>query len=260
MKWRLVDLTLPLESAVSEPEPIAIEWIDHRQGAALLMKEAPERFPDGLGLSLERVKMTSHSGTHVDAPIHYGPLSEGQTARCIDELPLEWFFGYGLVLHCEGDFDQTVSRAEIENALKHQRLKLQKGNLVLIYTGADRLWGREEYFTSFRGISREGVLWLLNQGIKVIGVDSFGFDAPFCRMIEKFRKTGNREELWPCHMLGRDREYCQIERMTNLACLPKSKKFLMCCFPIKLKGCGAGQTRAVAFLEKEARSRKRRKL
>ncbi len=253
MTYRLIDLSLPLETGLSEPEPVQIERVDHRQGAFLLTQGSDlhaDHFPDGLGLSLERIQLTSHSGTHVDAPLHYGPLSEGKRARSIDEMPLDWFFGLALVLDCRSEASsEVVACDELKHAVFSQGLTLEAGDIVFINTGADSLWGTHEYFTSFRGVSLAATEWLLDQGIKVIGVDSFGFDAPFHKMIQASGQGKNGRALWPCHVLGRSREYCQIERLTNLSMLPTHKKFLVSCFPIKLKGCGAGPSRVVAFLE-----------
>jgi kynurenine formamidase len=256
MKWHLVDLTVPLETTTSEPEPINIEWIDHRQGAFLLTKESQvhaDSFPEGLGLNLERIQLTSHSGTHVDAPIHYGPTSQGKKARSIDEMPLDWFFGPAVVLDCRTDHHEHVTCQEIKDALRRQKLSLESGDIVLINTGADRLWGTRDYFTKFRGMSVEATKWLINREIRVIGVDSFGFDPPFHKMIGSYEKTGDQQALWPCHMLGREHEYCQIERLANLSLLPTDCKFLISCFPIRLKGCGAGPSRVVALLSQEVR-------
>ncbi len=255
MQLQCIDLSVPLETSISEPEPVQFEYIDHQQGALLLLKESginADSFPDGLAVNLERIKLTSHSGTHVDAPLHYGPLCEGVRAQSIDELPLEWFFGTALVLDCSlKQSEETVSAKELQQAQTIQGLSLNKGDIVFINTGANKLWGRREYFTHFRGISLEATDWLLDCGIKVIGVDSFGFDAPFHKMIQAFQKTGNQHSLWPCHMLGRRRKYCQIERLTNLEALPTKKKFKVSCFPIKLKGCGGGPARVVALLNDE---------
>ena len=55
-------------------------------------------FPDGAALAWEAVKTDTHHGTHIDAPWHYGPMSEGKPARTIDQLPLEWFIGPGVRL------------------------------------------------------------------------------------------------------------------------------------------------------------------
>ncbi len=254
MKWHLVDLTVPLETTQSEPEPVKIEWVDHRQGAFLLTQGtgiSPDSFPEGLGLSLERIQLTSHSGTHIDAPLHYGPMTEGEKARSIDEMPLEWFFGPALVLDCRSEKKSPVTSKEIKEALKRQKIELNNGDIVFIHTGADLLWGSSEYFTNFRGVSLEATEWLLDCAVKVIGIDSFGFDPPFCKMIETYQQTKNQKVLWPCHMLGRKREYCQIERLANLSLLPTDRKFLVSSFPIRLKGCGAAPARVVALLTEE---------
>lgn len=255
MKWHLVDLTVPLESTISEPEPINIEWIDHRQGAVLLTQGSgidADNFPDGLGLNFERIQLTSHSGTHVDAPIHYGPINQGRRARSIDEMPIEWFFGSAVVLDCRAkDARHVVTCDEVKNALHRQQIELKAEDIVFINTGADLLWGTREYFTDFRGVSEEATEWLLDCKIRVIGIDSFGFDPPFEKMIHSYQQTGDQKTLWPCHMLGRNHEYCQIERLANLSLLPKDKKFLVSCFPIKLKGCGAAPSRVVALLTKD---------
>ena len=52
----------------------------------------------GLGWAIEEVRAITHTGTHVDAPYHYAPTSEGRPARRIDEVPLEWCFAPGVVL------------------------------------------------------------------------------------------------------------------------------------------------------------------
>ena len=253
MKPMLIDLSLPLEYSESEPEPVEIEFVTHREGAQLLTKISgisPDSFPDGLAVNLERIRLTSHSGTHVDAPLHYGPVSENKNARSIDEMPLDWFFGIGVMLDCQlENSDIPVQLEEIRKAMESQGLNIEPGDIVLIHTGADKLWGKLEYFTNFRGISLEATEKLLDWGVRVIGVDSFGFDAPFHKMTGKYKTTDDQSSLWPCHMLGRKREYCQIERLTNLALLPKNKKFIISCFPIKLKGCGAGPSRVVAIID-----------
>src|SRR5262245_58905716 len=115
---RMIDLSITLEPTPAEPVPVEISYIDHAMGADILGGPAGidrRSFPDGLGLSLEHVRLTSHSGTHVDAPAHYGPTSEGAPARTIEELPLDWFFRPGVVIDCPvGVSDGPVTRLEIE--------------------------------------------------------------------------------------------------------------------------------------------------
>lgn len=243
-----IDLTIPLEESNSEPESVYVEKISHAEGAAILTKGrgfGSEAFPQGIAVNLERVRLTSHSGTHIDAPLHYGP-----SARSIDQLPLDWFFGSALVIDCsEKKLEEPISIQELEKALLDQNLKVEKGDIVFIFTGADSLWGTKEYFTSFRGMSLSACNWLLDKQVNLIGVDTFGFDPPFAQMLDAYEKTGDSTVLWPCHVLGRKREYCQIERLANLGRLPKNRKFFASCFPINLKGCGAAPARVVAIIE-----------
>ena len=65
-------------------------------------------------------------------------------------------------------------------------------------------------------MGRESTLWLVEQGIKVIGIDAFGFDRPFASMAEDFRRTGDGRYIWPAHFAGITRSYCQIEKLANL--------------------------------------------
>lgn len=252
LKYSYIDLSIPIEFSKSEPEPVEIERIDHQAGAEILTQNSqvqPQDFPSAMAVNLERIKMTSHSGTHVDAPFHYGPTCEGKRAKTIDELPLDWFDGPSLVLDCRLGKGNSITLEEIQEALQRQNLSISKYDIVLINTGADALWGTQEYFTHFRGIDVSVCEWLTTKGVRVIGVDTFGFDLPFHKMINLFEKTKNSDVLWPCHMFGRKKEYCQIERLFNLASLPKHQKFILSCFPIKLSGCGGAPARVVAKIK-----------
>lgn len=249
---RFIDLSVTIETTSSEPVPVEIDYVDHTQGADILgsgFGVDHRHFPDQMGVSLEHIRLTSHTGTHVDAPLHYGPLCEGKPSRAIDGLPLDWFFRPGVKLDCHGDVEQAVSLEELRTALEQSGHTLKPFDIVLIATGADQLWGRPEYFTHFRGISQEATAWLVEQGVKVIGIDSYGFDPPFARMLNEYRRSGNSRVLWPAHVYGRKREYCQIERLANLQALSGATDFQVCCFPIKIKGCGAAWSRVVALVE-----------
>lgn len=262
---RLVDLSVLVENSPSEPMEIRVERLGHIDGAKQFCGEVaarnsaksdprrlePEDFPDGAFITLDTVTLATHMGTHIDAPVHYGPESEGSRARSVDELPLEWFYGSGVRLDLRhkgpGDFITVI---DIQEALATTGHKLKPLDIVLIWTGTDKLWGSREYFSQAPGMSREATEWLVAQGIKVIGIDTYGFDRPFVTMLEDFWRTGDKSFLWPAHFYGREREYIQIERLANLEQL-SATHFDVACFPLRIKGLDASWVRAVGIMNDE---------
>lgn len=250
---RVIDLSVPVEPSVGEPVPVEIDFVSHADGADILGKPAGldrNAFPDGMAISLEHVRLTSHSGTHVDAPAHYGPVVEGKPARTIDEMPLDWFIGPGVLLDLDNGTTDVITLPELQSTLDAIGHPLSPGEIVLINTGADKRWNTAEYFTDFRGVDRDATKFMVEAGVKVIGIDSFGFDAPFHQMLDNYQTQG-AAALWPAHLYGREREYCQIERMTNLTAIGRSTGFTVICLPIKVAKAGAGWVRAVAVIDDE---------
>lgn len=258
----LIDLSIGLEpGAKSEPWPPEIEYMDHMEGAATLterLKELgvddmePDEFPDGHGLAWETVEAIPHTGTHLDAPWHYGPTVGDESAKTIDEIPLDWCWGNAVILDFTGKEPETeISTAEIKERLDNLDHTLSPGELVFVETGADEMWGSAEYLTEFPGMSAEATKYIVNQGVKVIGTDAYGFDKPFATMAERYAETGDNSELWPAHLAGRDVEYCQIEKMANLDKLPKRTDIPVVTFPVKIEEASAGWVRPVAFVEEE---------
>ena len=190
-----------------------------------------------------------HCGTHVDSPLHFGPVIEGKPARSIDELPLEWFFCDGVRLDMRHIGKKgLITAKDLEEALAAIDYKLKPLDIVLIWTGYDKLIYTDEYLSTQPGMTREGTDYLLDFGVKVIGVDMYGYDRSFRTQAEAF-KNGEQKELFPGHMAGRDREYTHIEKMANFDKLPGPTGYKICCFPVKVKRGTAGQSRIVAIVE-----------
>ena len=85
-------------------------------------------------------------------------------------------------------------------------------------------------------------------GIRLVGTDAFGWDAPFSYTVKRYNETGDASIIWEGHKAGRDIGYCHLEKLHNLESLP-ANGFTVSCFPVKVKGGSAGWTRAVAILE-----------
>ena len=257
---RIIDLSAPVDAAGYEPDPVTHEVLSPRDGALHMSREMrkhfgiefdPDVLPDGEFLSLDRISLTTHTGTHVDAPSHYGSVAaygDGRP-RHIDEMPLDWFHRPGVVLNLTDTGTGTISAARVEKEFARIGHVPAPMEIVLLHTGADRRAGTPEYFTTFAGLDSTAVHALLDLGVRVIGTDAFSLDAPFGYIIEQYRRTGDRSVLWPAHVAGRLREYCQIERLANLGALPRPYGFTVSCLPVRIAGAGAGWTRAVALVE-----------
>jgi kynurenine formamidase len=257
-KLRIIDLSVPLEDqAVSEPLPPRIRYVEHQGEGLQQMRQffgvEPHdlAYSNGLGWAIEEVQAITHTGTHVDAPYHYGPTSGGQPARRIDEVPLEWCFAPGVVLDLRQKLaGDEITPADLEAALDRIGYALQPFDIVLLQTGADRRLDSREYFAQ-PGLGRDGVLWLTERGVRVIGIDAYTLDRPFANMVADFRRTGDGRHIWPAHFAGITQEYCQIEKLANLDQIPRPYGFYVSCLPVKIRGASAGWCRAAALVPQE---------
>lgn len=257
---RFVDLSISIEPGLPSDPPMMIpevEYIGHEEGAEQMKAFFPglvrEQLPGGLGWALEFLRLTSHSGTHLDAPYHYHPTMDGGSpALTIDEIPLDWCFGRGVVLDFsrKGDGDR-ITAEDLEEELGRIGYRIRPMDIVLIRTGADAAWGTPAYLTKGAGMDRESTLYLLDRGVKVVGIDAWSWDRPLPFLAEEFRRTGDPKVVWEAHFAGIDRGYCHMEKMANLAAIGRPFGFTVCCFPVRIKGASAGWVRPVAIIEEE---------
>lgn len=251
---QIIDLSVSLQhKAVSEPLPPKIRYTGHGMGALQMRfllgaKSKDLVYSDGQGWALEKVNAITHTGTHVDAPYHYGATSEGKPAKRIDEVPLEWCFAPGVRLDFRHKGDgEIISITDLEGALEAIDYQLQPRDIVLLQTGADARLESKEYFEQ-PGLDRESTLWLVEQGVKVIGIDAYTLDRPFKAMKSDYQRTGDGRHIWPAHFAGIEKEYCQIEKLANLDQIPVAHGFWVSCLPVKIDGASAAWCRAVALV------------
>jgi cyclase len=257
---QLIDLSSPVDASFWEPDPVVHKAMSPADGALHMSTEMQEHFgidfdvsllPDAEFLNNDTLTLTTHTGTHVDAPAHYGSTTGygDRPPRTIDQLPLDWFDGPGFLLDATGAEIGAVDAGYVAAELARISYQPSPGDIALLWTGADQRVGTPAYFSEFVGMDASAVGYLLDRGVRVIGTDAFSLDAPFPHILRRYQETGDRGVLWPAHFLGRQREYCQIERLANLAALPRPYGFRVSCFPVKIAGAGAGWARAVARLD-----------
>lgn len=252
---KIVDLSKPIRYNKADPwfMRVKIKHKPHHKAKWLIrvlglpFKLFPKGFTGWADDTIE--KMGVHATTHIDAPWHYSPTTDGERSKTADEIPLEWCFGAGLVIDMKHkpDFD-PITVADIEGFLKENQLTIEAGMIVLVKTGRDKFNGTKDFHKVGTGMSAEATEWLINQGIKVMGIDSWGWDLPLPYMMKKAKETGDSELFWEAHLVGKRKEYCHMEQLVNLDELPYSG-FKVAVFPLKIVGASAAPARVVAIFE-----------
>ncbi len=262
---RFVDLSIYLENDVlSDPPPLApkITYQKHADTLPEFMAMLPgtkaEDYPEGEAAAAEWVTLTTHSGTHLDAPWHFhstmdAKLGGSRPSITIDQVPLDWCFQPGVKLDFRHFADGYVATAaDVQAELKRIGWELQPLDIVVVNTRAGSRYGNNDYVSAGCGMGYEATMYLLERGVRLTGTDAWSWDAPFSYTAKKVAETGNKALIWEGHKAGRDIGYCHLEKVHNLEALP-GHGFTIACFPHKIRGASAGWTRAVAIFEEAER-------
>lgn len=250
---RIIDLSVPMRNDPNKVMKANIVYQDHEAGANAFgpgFGIDPKKLPEGKFAAVETVTANTHVGTHIDAPYHYWPTSEGKPSRTVDEIPLEWFYGDGVVLDVtHKKAGEHITLEDVKEALRKIGYTIRPGDIVLIRTDVTtKHYFEPGYEQKHPGMNREATLWLVEHGVRVMGIDAWGFDRPFDVMAAEFN-AGNTEQLWEAHWVGRDREYLHLENLMYLDQIPRPYGFKVAVFPIKIEKAGGAWVRAVAILE-----------
>ena len=226
------------------------------------------------GVNAQYIQTSNHMGTHIDAPRHF--VTGGMT---IDEIPLEWLCGPGVIVDLSGVMDDL---GLYDEEMIKERVEVRKGDIMLLHTG----WHRhaqfgddpdeERYIHMHPGAHPSMVPWLLEMEIKVWGVDVISTDHPMnlpigrflgkgmhghcdkvrAKAVEKFGEEA-MEELFPdsayqlTHNALFPHNCMHIENLGGDIGLPElqNKRLTLGCFPWKFKGGEAAFARTVAFVD-----------
>jgi kynurenine formamidase len=252
---RIIDLSHAIEPS---PEGLPdflrtdVSYGSHEEGAAEFEKllDIPRRLlRNEEGPAAECLSIGTHATTHLDAPWHYNSTIRGERAETIDELPLDWFFGAGVVVDAtEREDGDALTREDMERGIADAGHKLSPGDIVLVHSGRDAFYHERDFMWRGPGVTAEATRWLFDNGVRVMGIDAWGWDAPLDRQAKEAIERDEPGILWAAHQC--DLPYSQIERLTNLGALPPTG-FTVACFPLKIKGASAAPARVVALLDGE---------
>jgi len=185
------------------------------------------------------IVMGDHVGTHIDSWWHANPKAPGGA----EAIPIEYCYGDGVVLDLtyKGVGDE-ITVPDLERALQEIHYTIKPLDIVLIRTDRSKNRFSKSYLTDYPGMTKEGTLWLVDQGVKLMGIDAIGFDPPSDYMFQ-------RQKYWEAHRVMRQREYYHIENLVNLDLIPRPFGFTVSAFPAYFRGATAAPIRAVAILE-----------
>ena len=261
---KLIDLTRPLAVLDENSFPPAIrplyrilcpeiEFVNHDAGAEIMAELfcCPKSdLPEGEGWAEENLHISSHLGTHVDAPWHYGSTCGGKPARTIEQIDLSELYCAGVVLdmsHKKGS-GSAISVADLLAALAKIDYTIKPGDAVLIRTDHDKFALTDPLRYNYPGMTRESAGWLSEQGATIGGTDATGWDRPFHVMIGEYMATKDKSKIWDAHYAHRQRDFLVVQQLVNLEQLP-AHGFKIGFFPLKLVGASAAPARVVAFVD-----------
>ena len=143
----------------------------------------------------------------------------------------------------------TIEAGDVEAALAASPHRLAERDIVLIQTGRDAFYAELDYMAHGPGVSAEATHWLYDRGIRVMGIDAWGWDRPLHLQAADALAAGRPGIFWAAHQA--DLAYSQIERLANLDQLPPTG-FTVACFPLRLIGASAAPARVVAIVGSES--------
>ncbi|NOX52482.1 MAG: cyclase family protein [Gammaproteobacteria bacterium] len=215
------------------------------------------------GVLTQKITTVMHSGTHIDAPAHVVPGTP-----FMDEVPLPYFFGSGVVVSIPKGKWEVITAEDLENA----RPKIRENDIVIVNTGWHRYYGDNQHYYGYSpGFYKEAGEWFVNKKVKMAGSDTQALDHPLGTAIgphgpgapdgllpginrEYFAETGRRviedfPEWEPCHKAILSAGICGFENVGGDIDKVTGKRVTFAAFPWRWKKGDGCIVRLVAIID-----------
>jgi kynurenine formamidase len=140
---------------------------------------------------------------------------------------------------------ERIDVADVDAELERIGHRLAEGDIVLVRTGRDVFVEEPQYMALGPGVTAAATHWLYERGVRVMGIDAWGWDGPLHLQAGEALEAGEPGIFWAAHQA--DLPYSQIERLVNLGELPPTG-FQVACFPLKVVGASAAPARVVGIV------------
>ena len=217
MTLKFIDLTLPVSEKIptfpGSPQPIFIQW---------------ENIKDD-GYNLELLFLSSHTGTHLDAPYHF--LEKGKK---IHEISLKRLIINAILIKIRKRRDQAITKTDIQKFEKKHG-KIPNESTIVFWTGWQKMIKNDSYFVNNPGLSVTAAKYLISKKTNLVGIDSPSIDL-------------GKEKRFLIHHLFAKNNVLIVENLANLDKI-KSWKFQLAVLPIKLENATGAPVRAVGIID-----------
>jgi len=214
---KIIDLTLTVSDKIptfpGSPQPSFITWENIKED----------------DYNLELLFLSTHTGTHMDAPYHF--LEKGAK---IHEISLKKLVSEAVLIKSKKKDSETITKTDIQKFEKKYG-KIASFSSVIFYTGWQKNLQKKYYFTKNPGLSVSAAKYLASKKISLVGIDSPSIDV-------------GKDSKFSVHQIFAKKGMLVVENLANLEKI-KSSKFHLVVLPLKLKNATGSPVRAIAFVE-----------
>ena len=214
---KIIDLTLTVSDKIptfpGSPQPNLIPWENIKED----------------GYNLELLFLSSHTGTHMDAPYHF--LEKGAK---IHEISLKKLVSEAALIQSRKGSGESITKTDIQKFEKKSG-KIDGFSSVIFQTGWQRNLQKKYYFTKNPGLSVSAAKYLASKKISLVGIDSPSIDL-------------GKDDKFSVHQIFAKKGILIVENLANLDKI-KSSKFHLVVLPLKLKNATGSPVRTIAFVE-----------
>lgn len=211
---KLIDLSLTISESIpnfpGSPKPHFINWSNIKDD----------------GYNLELLFLSSHTGTHIDAPYHFA-----KNGPKINQIPLDRLVGNGILIKLRKDRNMSITKSDITSFEKNNEI-IPDHSSVFFYTTWQKNLKNDNYFTENPGLDTSAAKYLTSKKINLVGIDSPSIDL-------------GKDESFSVHHIFSKNNILIVENLTNLNKIP-SKEFTFTILPLKIKDATGSPVRAIA--------------
>jgi kynurenine formamidase len=208
---KVVDLTLEISASLKvfpgSPQPCFLPWTNFSMH----------------GYDSEAIFMSTHTGTHVDAPSHFVP---GRSS--IERIPADRFVADAVLVRIPKKANELVEARDFKD------IAIRENDAVIISTGWEKKIRSKSYMTENPGLSAGAARFLASRKVSMVGIDGPSIDA-------------GSDARFTAHRVLLAKNVLAVENLCNLRAI-NMDRFMLVVAPLKLRGATGSPVRALAIL------------